>query len=381
MRTKILQAHGAAESVIDELLTYNDNVFDQNLTFDVTALPPADEPFVAAWRTYADDAEGVGVFASLQRRLPQLRFPIQQGISESPAYRAATRKGVSTEGMPGATGLVLEEPAGLQLLLHPSLAGTIPVLIPASRGDFVTLVQALTCRNEPRPIPDSMGATMVAGFNNWDRVNQLKQQWQEDHPHDRGGLGWKRHFRETVVPAKEQYQDRFIILSDGPYSGVAAAELGLANDDWRKLSLDIRLEHECTHYFTRRLLGSMRNNLLDELIADYRGITCANGRYRADWCFWFLGLESFPEYRAGGRLENYRGDPPLSPEAMQVLGSLVVAAARNLEQYDGDHADELRTPGQQARLLIALTRLTLEELAGDDLDRRIESALLPLGSD
>jgi len=137
----------------------------------------------------------------------------------------------------------------------------------------------------------------------------------------------------------------------------------------------IRLEHECTHYFTRRLFGSMRNNLLDELIADYRGITYANGRYRADWCLWFLGLESFPEYRAGGRLENYRGDPALSAAAMQVLASLVVSAARNLEQYDHDSARELKEPTQQARLLIALTRLSLEELAADDFNERIDPAL------
>jgi len=242
----------------------------------------------------------------------------------------------------------------------------------------VTLVRALTARNEPAPIPDSMGATMVAGYNNWDRVNQRKRKWQQQHPDDRAGRGWQRHFRQKIVPAKELYQDRFIILSDGPYSGVAAETLGIDNETWKERSLAIRLEHECTHYFTRRLFGSMRNNLLDELIADYRGITFANGRYRADWFLRFLGLESFPEYRAGGRLENYRGDPPLSDAAMQVLASLVVTAARNLERYDTDRASDLDTPQQQARLLIALTRLTLEELACSEFDKQIETALLPM---
>jgi len=82
---------------------------------------------------------------------------------------------------------------------------------------------------------------------------------------------------------KELYQDRFIILSSGPYSGVAAAEMGVPEDEWRRISLTIRLEHECAHYLTRQILGSMRNSLLDELIADFAGIVAATDRYRADW--------------------------------------------------------------------------------------------------
>jgi len=67
----------------------------------------------------------------------------------------------------------------------------------------------------------------------------------------------------------------------------------------------------------------MRNNLLDEVIADYFGITAACGRFRADWLLRFFGLESYPRYRAGGRLEHYRGDPPLSDAAFLVLQRLL----------------------------------------------------------
>ena len=86
-----------------------------------------------------------------------------------------------------------------------------------------------------------------------------------------------------------------------------AADLGLAEAEWREMSLVIRREHECAHYFTRRLFGSMRNNLLDELIADYAGLVAATGRFRADWFLRFIGLEEFPRYRPGGRLDLYRG--------------------------------------------------------------------------
>ncbi|MDT3702963.1 MAG: hypothetical protein ROZ36_07965 [Thermincola sp.] len=138
----------------------------------------------------------------------------------------------------------------------------------------------------------------------------------------------------AIDPQKELYQDKFIILSDGPYSAVPAESLGLSEEEWRRLSLIIRREHECTHYFTRRLFSAMRNNLLDELIADYMGIVSAVGSFRADWFLRFVGLEHYPQYRTGARLENYRGDPPLSDGAFKILWTLVKLAAERLEAYD-----------------------------------------------
>jgi len=177
------------------------------------------------------------------------------------------------------------------------------------------------------------------------------------------------------LPHKELYQDCFILLSPGPYSGVAARDMGLPANRWRQISVTIRLEHECTHYLTRRLFAAMRNNALDELLADYRGIVAGNGRYRADWFLRFLGLEAFPAYREGGRLQNYRGDPALSDEAFAVLQGLVKDAASNLEHFDQDHAEELTTIHAQGRLLIGLTRLTLEELASKQADELIQQAV------
>ncbi len=44
------------------------------------------------------------------------------------------------------------------------------------------------------------------------------------------------------------------------------------------------------HYVTRHALGTMRNSMLDELIADYVGIVSATGAYRGDWFLRFLGV-------------------------------------------------------------------------------------------
>src|SRR4029078_12572090 len=103
----------------------------------------------------------------------------------------------------------------------------------------------LAKRNEPEPIPDSMGAMMISGFNNWDRINGLKEKWHAEHEGDELGETWEHEFQTNVVPRKELYQDKFIILSDGPYSGIGADEMGLSHEEWQRLSRIIRLEHEC----------------------------------------------------------------------------------------------------------------------------------------
>lgn len=373
-RESVLVAYGVNTSQREELLAYNENVFNHNsLTLSVK-FPLEPEPHVTAWKQYVAAAREIGGFESLKQRLVQLQFPILAGISQTETYQSAIRKGVLVNNTAGATGLVLKRPEQLQLIVHESLAGAIPVLIAGNREDFVSLVQALTMRNEPKPVPDSMGACIVAGFNNWDRVRQYRKKWETEHPADCSETSWAVEFRQLIL-RKELYQDRFIILSDGYYSAVLATDIGLSEPEWRNISMKIRLEHECTHYFTRRLFASMRNNLLDELIADYRGIVAGAGRYRADWFLRFLGLEKFPHYREGGRLQNYQGQPPLSEAAFKVLKGLVKAAAENLERFDAAYLSELRQPDEQALMLMALTSLTLEELASQEAELLIKTTL------
>lgn len=367
-RADVLKVYGANASDAEELLAYNENVFDTaGLALPIN-FPLAPELHVATWERYLAEATAIGTFEALKKRLVQLWFPIREGISQTETYRAATRKGVPVDGMAEATGLVLTQPEKLQLIIHQSLAGTIPVLIAGNREDFVLLVQALTMRNEPNPVPASMGACMVAGFNNWDRVRQYRQQWEANHPENKSETSWAAEFKR-LIPEKELYQDRFMILSQGPYSNVSAQDIGLPEAEWLRLSLTIRLEHECTHYFTRRLFNSMRNNLIDELIADYRGIVSATNRYRADWFLRFMGLELFPHYREGGRLQNYRGN--LSERSFKILQSLVVSAANNLEYFERQQTNSINP----AVMLTTLCCLTLEELASDEADAYLSHAL------
>jgi hypothetical protein len=360
-----LLAFGARQSELDELLAYNHNPFASDELFAAPRLPLDDELFVAFWEQCAAEAASRGSFAVLRDKLPQLRFSIAEGISQTDPYLAATRRGLAPEELRQDSGLALAQPQRLEIVLHLGPGGKIPLLITRCREDFVLLVQALTRRNEPWPVPAAMGAQMVSGYLNWERLHALRRAWEATAPARRATASWDEE-RQRLRSRPELYQDRFILLSDGPYSAVAGAELGLDEDHWRDLSLAIRREHECTHYFTRRLFGSMRNNLLDELIADYVGVGSAVGRLRPDWLLRFLGLDEPSRYRKSGRLEVYRGTPPLSDGAFAVLQELARTAVANLARFDASACPPLDTPLGRALLIAALASLRLEDLAGPD---------------
>ncbi len=369
-RLAVLKDFGATDSNLTELLDYNQSTFDHESLLGAIYAAKVPESHIETWQRYYNLSLIDDVFPVLSQKLVQLRFPIQLGISETENYRMSTKRGITTEGMPEATGLVLRHPEQVQLVLHESLVGLIPVILVGDRDDFVTLIQAFTKRNEPLPVPNSMGACIVGGYNNWDRINEYRLKWAKQQTSPPSESDWQIEFKK-IIPQKSLYQDRFILLSQGFYSNVPASSLGLEDREWLQLSHKIRLEHECTHYCTRRILNSMRNNLIDELIADYRAIVAATGTFYAEWFLTFMGLEKFPLYREGGRLENYRGSPPLSDSAYEIVQKLIKAAAENLEKFAQQTSDKLnyeelqglQKNDQQLLLLIALTYLTLEELA------------------
>lgn len=322
-RRALLAELGADAAAESELLAYLDDHYQ--------GLPEADdtideEPQVRFWRAYAEEAARDGVPRSLRRRFPQLGFPVAEGISQSPDYRAATRRGEFDREGPVALGL--ERPDRLELAVDPGIAGPVPVLIARHRPDFVALVRALTARNEPETVPDAMGACLVKGLADWERVGAYRGAWERRLGRASSEEEWSAEMAANLAPNKELWQDRLILLSDGPYSAVPAAEVGLAEAEWRERSLAIRLAHESFHYLTLRRAGAIRSHLLDELVADYAGLTAAFGAYEPRLALRFLGLDRLPEIRADGRLAVYRG--ALSDGSVAVLARLLERAAEAL---------------------------------------------------
>ncbi len=129
----------------------------------------------------------------------------------------------------------------------PELRRPDPVMHMKDREEFEQLISAIFYKGEKRGIPKSMGR--------------------------HGDKGWKDLFGKP---------HRAILLSDGYYSAVPPEEIGLEASEWIRKSFILRRTHECTHYYTLRAYGFMKNALKDELIADAMGIIEAFGEYRAD---------------------------------------------------------------------------------------------------
>ncbi|MFZ7101730.1 MAG: DUF7005 family protein [Peptococcaceae bacterium] len=339
--------------MLRQLPVLQENYFAHGKVLPWEEIPPADEAFVQAWEGYLQDCTKTGVLAGLRKRLVQLNFPVQQGMASDPEYRLAARRGLVTAARKRAKGTELNDPANLKTYLYQTFAGRIPVLETGNRKDFETLVRAFAHSNEPVEIPASMGACMIKGYNNWDRVAQYKRKLAENFDFTR------------LKAQKELYQDSFLILTDSEYSGVPAEMLGLSPAEWRKLSKIIRIEHEATHYCTLRILGSARNHLLDEFIADYLGIVSAAGRYRARWFLCFMGLESYPDYRKGGRLANYIKNLDLSPQQFNFLKTVVKTAAENGEKIFNKYHQAGYSEQDKYLMFLKLTKMNLLQLASD----------------
>src|SRR5271165_622574 len=337
-RHDVLTGCGAGEAFVNRLLDYNGRSPRLPLNADDTEFPLDDEPYVALWRSYAQEVELERSIECLSKYIVQLRFPIASGMSATEDYLAATRFGAGLE--PGNSqqccALQFINPSAIRLWVHPTPAGSIPVWLASHREDFVTLLRALMYRNEPCEVGANIGAYIVSGFCNW-----------------------HRYYSEPADA--NRITDRFVILSAGPYSGVPADAVNMTVPEWNETSVRIRLEHECTHYFTRRLFGSMANNLCDEILADYRGIVSAASVYRADWALRFLGIRSDGGARPGGRLDRYI---PLDfpDSARRCLRLLAARAVTNLAAFDSElpwMSDRDSAPFA----IWSLATLSLEELA------------------
>jgi hypothetical protein len=314
-------AEGGALAALDDYLALAYPPADPETT---GALP--EEPQVAFWRRYGEEAAAIGTGRTLAARFPQLGFPIAAGISDDPEYRRATRLGEADEARRRPAGIERDDLLALSIVA--SVAGAVPVLVARHRPDFVFLVRALTARNEPEPVPEAMGACLVKGLVNWDRVAALRREFEARLGRAATPEEWNTEMAERIRPRKELWQDRLILLSDGDYSAVPAEEAGADAATWRERSLAIRRAHECFHYLTLRHHGKIRSHLLDELLADFCGLVDATGRYDAPLALRFLGLRAGEPARSGGRWEIYRGGLP--DAALPALARLVARASESL---------------------------------------------------
>lgn len=283
------------------------------------------------WKSHFESKlEATMDFNFVKQCYPQLNFPIEKEINQTTAYKDATLKGILKGIEWDNNKLALNDIANISLELYHSFAGNTPILIIPHERDFEKIIQSLLHKNNPSKIPASMGASIINGINNWQKIKSLQNNFLSQNR----GTSWAEEFKKNILPFPHLYKDRLIIISKKYYSNVPPKEFGLTGDYWSTTSMKIRLNHECTHLYTLKKYGIASNNLHDELIADYIGIVKALGSYRKQWMLQFMGLEDYPSYRKGGRLENYIQDIEINSSDFALLTSVIKNSIENISLFD-----------------------------------------------
>ena len=189
------------------------------------------------------------------------------------------------------------------LLYEKTPAGEVCVITLFERKDFITFLQIMGNKCTPVDIPDTQGASILDGVINWTRIYDHKKEFLAAEK-KKGSLfpNWNDEFNR-FTRKKSNYLDAIIVLSVGPYSNISAEKTGFSEDEWIKISYDIRRFHECTHFLCRRNYPDKIDAVWDELVADAVGIYGALGKYDMNLEKLFLGIKG--DLYEGGRLENY----------------------------------------------------------------------------
>ena len=255
------------------------------------------------WQNWIANDPPVDLWLALRQHCPQLLIAPRPDAHLSEQYRRLVLRGrrPTDEDLEQAPSLV--DPEGLRLSIAQQPCGAVPVLDVVHRDDFDLLLRCLAYRCEPAAMPLSVHAQAIDGLIHWGLIREVN--------------------RSTRC--------QLLILHRAPYSSLSASCLPVEMDQqrWLEASRSWRLEHELAHVACQRLLGEMRINLYDELIADTFGMLAALDRFDADLFRQGLGLSTAGQLLPGGRALTYVG--PLHPDDHERAYQSVLERAQELE--------------------------------------------------
>ena len=247
----------------------------------------------------------------LARRFPQLYVaPAEDALD---AYRLAAGRGIAPLG---ASLAHFEGTPQDELREVGTPAGPVEVLFLKNRGDFETFLQIVGHKSQPVPIARTVGAITYRGLADWGKVEAAHTAYLAA-----GGEDWQGEFTR-LAKEPSAFRSELVVVSEGPYSNVSAAETTYEQDEWVKISREIRLHHECAHVVCRRLMPTDVLPVWDEVTADVTGLLCATGRYDAGLAARFLGVSEGGF--TGGRLTEYLDETQaahVDEVAAEVFGS------------------------------------------------------------
>ena len=302
-------------------------------------LPIPAEPRQLWWERWLADRDPANCWDDLRRHLPQLLLQPGIDIHSSDAYQRLVIRGEPANAEDLKRAPVLRDPSGTTLTMAQHPTGAVPVLSFRNQEDFMLAVRCLAHRCEAVPLQPTVHAQAVSGLIHWGLIRALG------------------------VRARCQ----ILLLHRAPYASLSEETIPgePSLERWLDLSQTWRLEHELTHIACRRLVGEMRINLYDEIVADAMGMTAALGHFDADLFRRGLGLsiEGVPNTEARAHVYVSTLEPNQHHQAFQ----LTLQRAGELETLQKEQC----WPGHSMALLGRLVRgqLTqpLTEAAGSEL--------------
>ena len=265
--------------------------------------------------------KGRAAIEALAARFPQLYVAPAEGARE--AHRLGSARGIVPDGA-NLRHFVSNSCDELREVQTP--AGPVEVLLLNERADFETFLQIIGHKSQPVPIAESVGAITYRGLADWGAVADARRAYIAS-----GGDDWSSEFaRLAKIPGT--FRAELIVISAGPYSNIQADETPYSEEEWLRVSREIRLYHECAHVVCRRVLPEDILPVWDEITADMVGLIGATGGYDSALAARFLGVSS--SGYAGGRLNEY-----LDEEQKCQIDRVSIEVHASLERLAGVLAD------------------------------------------
>ena len=264
---------------------------------------------------------GRAALEALASRFPQLYIAPAEDAAD--AYRKATGRGIAPEDKSLAH---FNSTARDELREVDTPAGPVEVVFLADRSDFETFLQIVGHKAQPVPIARTVGAITYRGLADWSRVLAAYQAYKAA-----GGDDWAAEFAR-LAQDPSAFRAEIVVISEGPYSNIPAAETPYDEAEWLDISREIRLHHECAHVVCRRTMPEDIAPVWDEVTADVVGLICATGRYDAALAMRFLGVTA--QGSTGGRLEEYLSEEQLA--RIDEIAAEVAAACARIEETAGE---------------------------------------------
>ena len=270
----------------------------------------------------AMNAQGREALEALAKRFPQIYVaPAEDALD---AHRMAAGRGIAPEGANlGHFSTTSDD----ELREVETPAGPVEVLFLKNRTDFETFLQVVGHKAQPVPIARTVGAITYRGLPDWMKVAQARVAYLLA-----GGKDWAEEFAR-LAKQPGSFRGELVVISEGPYSNIPAAQTPYDEEEWLRISREVRLHHECAPVVCRRVMPDDVLPVWDEVTADVVGLLCATGRYDAKLAALFLGVT--PEGFAGGRLSEY-----LSPEQLDNIDAISAEVYGALEKIEARTACE-----------------------------------------